>query len=140
MTICSLETITSSAKGSFWFQLYVMKDKNFVQDIIARAKKAKCEALVITMDLPVLGQRHKDLRNGLASPPQMNIQHILQLLKRPSWCINMLRAKNKTFGNIMGHAKGVEDLSSIVSWTNNQFDQELSWDYIDWIKISAVHN
>ena len=134
MTICSLETITRNLKGSFWFQLYVMKDKNFVEDIISRAKKAKCEALVVTMDLPVLGQRHKDLRNGLSSPPKMTAQHLIQILTRPLWCINMLKAKNKTFGNIMGHAKGVKDLSSIVSWTNSQFDQELSWDYIDWIK------
>ena len=134
MTICSLETITSSTNGTFWFQLYVMKDKKFVKDIIERAKNAKCEALVITMDLPVLGQRHNDLRNGLSSPPKMKLKHILQLIKKPLWCFNMLKAKNKTFGNIMGHAEGVEDLSSIVSWTNNQFDQNLSWDYIDWIK------
>ena len=125
MTICSLETITASAKGSFWFQLYVMKDKNFVQDIIARAKKAKCEALVITMDLPVLGQRHKDLRNGLASPPRMNIQHILQLLKKPSWCINMLKAKNKV-------PKMFYDYVDSGSWTESTYKSN----EVDFSKIS----
>ncbi len=134
MTICPMEEIANNTKADLWFQLYVMKDRVFVENLINRAKNIKCKALVLTMDLPVLGQRHKDIRNGLSSPPKLTLNHVIQLLKRPRWCFKMIGAKNKTFGNIMGHAKGVDDLASIASWTNNQFDQELSWDYVEWIK------
>ena len=134
MTICPMEQIAQNSNADLWFQLYVMKDKEFVENIIGRAKKINCKALVLTMDLPVLGQRHNDIRNGLSTPPKLTIDHILQLIKRPKWCYNMVRAKNKTFGNILGHAKGVKDLKSIVSWTNDQFDQELSWSYVEWIR------
>ena len=111
-----------------------MKDKEFVKNIIKRAKAAKCEALVITMDLPILAQRHNDIRNGLSAPPKLGIKQFLQLIQKPEWCFKMLRTKNRTFGNILGHAKGVTNLASIVSWTNEQFDQELTWDYIKWLK------
>ena len=134
MSICSIESVAESTKSSFWFQLYVMKDKEFVKNIINRAQSAKCEALVVTMDLPLLAQRHKDIRNGLSAPPKLGLNQIFQLIKRPEWCMRMLFTKNKTFGNILGHAKGVKDMTSIASWTNEQFDQELTWDYVKWIK------
>ena len=134
MSICSIEQVAENSKSPFWFQLYVMKDKDFVKSIIKRAKEAKCEVLVITMDLPLLAQRHKDIRNGLSAPPKLGLNQLLQIIKKPEWCLKMLRTKNKTFGNILGHAKGVKDLASIASWTNEQFDQELTWDYVKWLK------
>ena len=134
MSICSLEQVAEHSKNSFWFQLYVMKDKEFVKNIISRAQKAKCDALVITMDLPLLAQRHNDIRNGLSAPPKLGFYQVLQLIKRPEWCFKMLTSKNKTFGNILGHVKGVNDLTSIAAWTNEQFDQELTWEYVKWIK------
>jgi len=134
MSICSIEQVAEHANSSFWFQLYVMKDKEFVKNILERAKKAKCNALVITMDLPVLAQRHNDIRNGLSAPPKLGLSQILQLIKKPEWCFKMLSTKNKTFGNILGHVKGVKDLASIAAWTNEQFDQELTWEYIEWLK------
>ena len=134
MSICSIEEISKNVKTPFWFQLYVMKDKDFIRSVIERAKNANCKALVVTMDLPVLGQRHQDLKNGLSAPPKFTLSHLFQLAKRPRWCLRMARTKNKTFGNILGHAKGVNDLSSIVEWTSKQFDQGLSWSYIEWIK------
>ena len=134
MSICSIEQVALHSKNNFWFQLYVMKDKEFVKNIIKRAKAAKCQALVITMDLPILAQRHNDIRNGLSAPPKLGIKQFLQLIQKPEWCFKMLRTKNRTFGNILGHAKGVTNLASIVSWTNEQFDQELTWDYIKWLK------
>ncbi len=134
MSICSIEQVAENSKNSFWFQLYVMKDKEFVKNIISRARKAKCGALVVTMDLPLLAQRHNDIRNGLSAPPKLGLNQIFQMITKPEWCLKMIFAKNKTFGNILGHAEGVEDLSSIVSWTNEQFDQELTWDYVKWIK------
>lgn len=134
MSICSIEQVAMHSKNNFWFQLYVMKDKEFVKSIIKRAKAAKCQALVITMDLPILAQRHNDIRNGLSAPPKLGIKQFIQLIQKPEWCLKMLRTKNRTFGNILGHAKGVTNLASIVSWTNEQFDQELTWDYIKWLK------
>ena len=134
MSICSLEQVSEHSKKPIWFQLYVMKDKDFLNNIINRVKKAKCDALVITMDLPLLAQRHNDIRNGLSAPPKLGINQLLQLIKKPEWCFKMLFSKNRTFGNILGYAKGVNDLSSIVSWTNEQFDQELTWDYVKWIQ------
>ncbi len=134
MSICSIEQVAMHSKNNFWFQLYVMKDKEFVKNVIKRAKAAKCQALVITMDLPILAQRHNDIRNGLSAPPKLGIKQFIQLIQKPEWCLKMLRTKNRTFGNILGHAKGVTNLASIVSWTNEQFDQELTWDYIKWLK------
>ncbi len=134
MSICSLEQVAKNSASSFWFQLYVMKDKEFVKNIIARAKKARCKVLVITMDLPLLAQRHKDLKNGLSAPPKLGLKQILQLIIKPEWCFKMLFCKNKTFGNILGHVKGVNDLGSIASWTNQQFDQELTWEYVKWLQ------
>ena len=134
MSICSLEAVAEATKKPFWFQLYVMRDRDFINALIERAKAAGCSALVLTLDLQILGQRHKDLRNGLSAPPKFTPKHIWQMATRPGWCLNMLGTKNRTFGNIVGHAKGVGDLSSLSAWTNEQFDPRLSWSDIDWIK------
>lgn len=134
MSICSIEAVAEKTRKPFWFQLYVMKDRDFINALIDRAKNAGCSALVLTFDLQVLGQRHKDLRNGLSAPPKFTPKHIWQMATRPLWCMQMLTSKNRTFGNIVGHAKGVGDLSSLSSWTAEQFDPRLSWDDIEWIK------
>ncbi len=134
MSICSIEDVASVTTKPFWFQLYVMRDKDFVLDLINRAKAAKCSALVLTADLQILGQRHKDLRNGLSAPPKFTPKHIWQMATRPLWCLDMLQTKRRTFGNIIGHAKNVTDLSSISIWTHEQFDPRLSWADVAWIK------
>jgi L-lactate dehydrogenase (cytochrome) len=134
MSICSIEDVASVTTKPFWFQLYVMRDKDFVMNLIDRAKAAKCSALVLTLDLQILGQRHKDLRNGLSAPPKFTPKHIWQMATRPGWCMKMLGTKRHTFRNIVGHAKGVGDLGSLSSWTNEQFDPQLSWKDVEWIK------
>lgn len=134
MSICSIEDVASVTKKPFWFQLYVMKDRDFVSNLIGRAKAAGCSALVLTADLQVLGQRHKDIRNGLSAPPKFTPKHIWQMATRPSWCMGMLGTQRRTFRNIAGHAKGVTDLSSLSSWTAEQFDPQLSWNDVAWIK------
>ncbi len=134
MSICSIEDVASVTKKPFWFQLYVMRDRDFVNALIDRARQAGCSALVLTLDLQILGQRHKDLRNGLSAPPRFTAKHIYQMATRPGWCLGMLGTKRRSFGNIVGHAKGVGDLSSLSSWTNEQFDPRLSWKDVEWIK------
>jgi L-lactate dehydrogenase (cytochrome) len=134
MSICSIEDVRSVTTKPFWFQLYVMQDKEFVHNLIDRAKAAGCSALVLTLDLQILGQRHKDLRNGLSAPPRFTPKHLWQMATRPFWCLDMLGTKRHTFGNIVGHAKGVTDLSSLSSWTSEQFDPQLSWKDIEWIR------
>jgi L-lactate dehydrogenase (cytochrome) len=134
MSICSIEDVASVTTKPFWFQLYVMRDKDFVMNLIDRAKAAKCSALVLTLDLQILGQRHKDLRNGLSAPPKFTPKHIWQMATRPGWCVKMLGTQRRTFRNIVGHAKGVGDLGSLSSWTNEQFDPQLSWKDVEWIK------
>ncbi|MFC3076242.1 alpha-hydroxy acid oxidase [Shinella pollutisoli] len=134
MSICSIEDVRSVTTKPFWFQLYVMQDKDFVYNLIDRAKAAGCSALVLTLDLQILGQRHKDLRNGLSAPPRFTPKHIWQMATRPAWCMGMLGTKRRTFGNIVGHAKGVTDLSSLSSWTAEQFDPQLSWKDVEWIR------
>jgi len=134
MSICSIEDVASVTTKPFWFQLYVMRDKDFVMNLIHRAKAANCGALVLTADLQILGQRHKDLRNGLSAPPKFTPKHIYQMATRPMWCLGMARTKRRSFGNIVGHAKNVSDLSSLSSWTAEQFDPKLSWDDVAWIK------
>jgi L-lactate dehydrogenase (cytochrome) len=134
MSICSLEAVAEATKKPFWFQLYVMRDHDFVYNLIDRAKAARCSALVLTLDLQILAQRHKDLRNGLSAPPKFTPSSIWQLASRPGWCLRMAGTKHRTFGNIVGHAKGVGDLASLSSWTNEQFDQKLSWNDVEWIK------
>ncbi len=134
MSICSIEDVASVTSKPFWFQLYVMKDRDFVNNLIDRAKAAGCSALVLTLDLQILGQRHKDLRNGLSAPPKFTPKHIWQMATRPKWCLDMARTKRRSFGNIVGHAKNVSDLSSLSSWTAEQFDPRLSWKDVEWIK------
>ncbi|MFK4819887.1 L-lactate dehydrogenase [Ochrobactrum quorumnocens] len=134
MSICSIEDVASVTKKPFWFQLYVMKDREFVKNLISRAKAAGCSALVLTLDLQILGQRHKDLRNGLSAPPKFTPKHIWQMATRPGWCMGMLGTQRRTFRNIAGHAKNVADLSSLSSWTAEQFDPQLNWNDVAWIK------
>ncbi|MET0358442.1 MAG: alpha-hydroxy acid oxidase [Pararhizobium sp.] len=134
MSICSIEDVASVTTRPFWFQLYVMKDRDFVRNLIERAKAAKCSALVLTLDLQILGQRHKDLRNGLSAPPKFTPKHIWQMATRPGWCLKMMKTQRRGFGNIVGHAKNVSDLSSLSAWTAEQFDPKLSWDDVAWIK------
>ena len=134
MSICSIEDVRSVTSKPFWFQLYVMQDRDFVLNLIDRAKAAGCSALVLTLDLQILGQRHKDLRNGLSAPPRFTPKHLWQMATRPFWCLDMLGTKRRTFGNIVGHAKGVGDLASLSSWTSEQFDPQLSWKDIAWIR------
>lgn len=134
MSICSIEDVAAHTTAPFWFQLYVMRDRDFIERLIDRAKAAKCSALVLTLDLQILGQRHKDLRNGLSAPPRMTLGNLVNLATKPAWCWNMLRTQRRTFRNIAGHAKGVTDLSSLGAWTAEQFDPTLSWDDVEWIK------
>ena len=134
MAICSIEDVASVTKKPFWFQLYVMRDKDFVHNLIDRAKAAKCSALVLTLDLQILAQRHKDLRNGLTAPPKMTPRNILDMAIRPRWVMGMLGTQRRTFRNIVGHARGVTDLSSLKAWTDEQFDPSLSWKDVEWIR------
>ncbi|HYD63085.1 MAG TPA: alpha-hydroxy acid oxidase [Noviherbaspirillum sp.] len=134
MSICSIEDIAAHTKAPFWFQLYVMRDRDFISRLIDRAKAAKCSALVLTLDLQVLGQRHKDIKNGLSAPPKLTIPNILNMMTKPRWCLGMLGTPRRTFGNIVGHASNVSDMSSLSAWTAQQFDPTLSWDDVEWIK------
>lgn len=134
MSICSIEDVAANTTRPFWFQLYVMRDRAFIENLIDRAKAANCSALVLTLDLQILGQRHKDLRNGLSAPPKWTPKHAWQLATRPLWCLGMAKTKRHSFGNIVGHASNVGDLSSLSSWTKEQFDPRLSWDDVAWIK------
>lgn len=134
MSICSLEDIAAHTKGSFWFQLYWMRDREFMEALIERAKAARCSALVLTLDLQVLGQRHKDLKNGLTAPPKPTIRNLINLATKPRWCMGMLGTRRHTFGNLVGHAKGVSDVTSLSVWTKEQFDPKLDWADVEWIK------
>jgi len=135
MSICSIEDIAEHTTTPFWFQLYVMKDEEFVDNIIERARRAGCSALVLTLDLQILGQRHKDLKNDLTAPPRLTLKNLINLATKPRWCIGMAGTRRHTFRNIVGHAKGVGDLSSLMSWTNEQFDPQL-----DWTKIARIRD
>ena len=134
MSICSLEEVAKHVEKPFWFQLYVMRDRGFASALVARAKAAKCSALVLTLDLQILGQRHKDVKNGLSSPPKLTLPNILNMMTKPAWCLGMLGTKNRQFGNIVGHAKGVGDIASLNEWANSQFDQTLDWTSVDFIR------
>lgn len=134
MSICSIEDVAEHAGPGFWFQVYVMRDRDFVERLIDRAKAAGVSALQVTLDLQILGQRHKDIKNGLSTPPRPTLTNLLDLATKPRWCLGMLGTKRRTFGNIVGHAKGVGDLSSLSSWTAEQFDPRLNWRDVEWIK------
>jgi L-lactate dehydrogenase (cytochrome) len=128
MSICSIEDVVENSPTPFWFQLYVMRDRDFVSRLIERARDANCSALMVTLDLQLMGQRHKDVRNGLSAPPKPTLRNILNLMQKPAWCLGMLGTKRRQFGNIVGHVKGVKDMSSLADWTVSQFDPSLSWD------------
>ncbi len=134
MSICSIEDVAAHTSKPFWFQLYVMRDRDFIERLIERARAARCSALVLTLDLQVLGQRHKDIRNGLSAPPKFTLATLANLATRPRWCLGMLGTRRRSFGNIIGHAKSVSDMSSLSAWTQQQFDPALSWDDVEWIK------
>mgnify|MGYP003338326245 CR=1 FL=1 len=127
MSICSIEDVAANSPAPFWFQLYVMRDRDFVSRLIERARDANCSALMVTLDLQLMGQRHKDVRNGLSAPPKPTLRNMLNLLQKPAWCLGMLGTKRRQFGNIVGHVKGVKDMSSLSDWTVSQFDPSLSW-------------
>ena len=134
MSICSIEDVAANTARPFWFQLYMMRDRGFIERLIERAKAARCSALMLTLDLQILGQRHKDLINGLSAPPKPTLANVLNLMTKPRWCLGMLGTSRRSFGNIVGHAKGVGDLSSLSAWTAEQFDPRLSWADVEWVK------
>jgi len=134
MSICSIEDITEHTKAPFWFQLYMMRDRDAMARMIERCKAAQCSALVLTLDLQVIGQRHKDLKNGLTAPPRPTLANIVNLMTKPRWCLGMAGTRRHTFRNLVGHVKGVSDMSSLAAWTNEQFDPRLSWTDVEWVK------
>jgi len=134
MSICSIEDIAEHTGAPFWFQLYMMRDREAMANMIERCKAARCSALVLTLDLQVIGQRHKDLKNGLSAPPRPTLANLINLATKPRWCLGMAATKRRTFRNLVGHVKGVSDMSSLAAWTNEQFDPRLSWADVAWVK------
>src|SRR3954469_22499785 len=134
MSICSIEDIAAAVDKPFWFQLYVMKDRGFIKELIERAIAAKCSALVVTVDLQVIGQRHQDIKNGMTVPPEWSLSKLVDFATKPAWVSGVLRGKRRTFGNLAGHLKVSEDITALSSWINSQFDTTLSWKDIDWIR------
>jgi L-lactate dehydrogenase (cytochrome) len=134
MSICSIEEVAAATTAPFWFQLYVMRDRDFIGRLIDRAKAAGCSALVLTLDLQIMGQRHKDLKNGLSTPPKLGPATLLDMLRRPRWCLGMLRARRRDFGNVVGHVRGADDLKSLAEWSASQLDPTLDWDDVAWVK------
>ncbi len=128
MSICSIEEVARNAQSPFWFQLYAQRDREFTASLINRAKAAECSALVVTLDLQVLGKRHADIRNGMTAPPRLTIPNIIDISMHPIWAMRMMMSKNKGFGNIQGHAEGVDDMGDLMKWTASQFDLKLNWD------------
>ena len=134
MSICSIEDVAGNTAKPFWFQLYMMRDREAMTRLLERAKAARCSALVLTLDLQVIGQRHKDLKNGLSAPPRPTLRNVLNLATKPRWCVGMARTRRRTFGNLVGHFQGVSDMRSLSAWTREQFDPRLSWADIDWVR------
>ena len=134
MSICSIEDVAAHTKAPFWFQLYVMKDRSFAEQLIERARAARCGALMLTLDLQIIGQRHKDMKNGLSAPPKLTIPNIANMMTKPRWCLGMLGTKRRVFGNIVGHAKGVNTMGDLAHWSNEQLDPSLNWGDVEWIK------
>jgi L-lactate dehydrogenase (cytochrome) len=134
MSICSIEDIASSVDKPFWFQLYVMKDRGFIKSLIERAIAVKCSALVLTVDLQVIGQRHQDIKNGMTVPPEWSVSKLIDFATKPTWVSGILRGKRRTFGNLVGHLKGTDDVTALSVWINSQFDTTLNWKDIDWIR------
>ena len=134
MSICSIEDVAGAVQEPFWFQLYVMRDRGFIRELIQRAQTAKCSALMLTVDLQVLGQRHCDVRNGLTVPPEIKLRNVIDIATKPAWALSILKAKRKTFGNLAGHVKDMTNINSLAAWTANQFDPTLSWKDVEWVK------
>jgi L-lactate dehydrogenase (cytochrome) len=134
MSICSIEDVAAGSSAPFWFQLYLMKDRDFVAGLIERARLAGCPCLVLTLDLAVFGQRHRDIRNGLSVPPQWSVRTVWDFLSRPGWGLRMLGTRRRKFGNIVGHARNVVDMKSLSSWTMEQFDGSFSWRDVEWVR------
>jgi L-lactate dehydrogenase (cytochrome) len=134
LSICSIEDVAAHSEVPFWFQLYVLRDRDFVERLIDRARAARCSALMLTLDLQVLGQRHKDIINGMSAPPKPTLANLVDLATKPRWCLSMLGTPRRYFGNVVGHVKGVDDTSSLSAWIGQQFDPRLSWNDVEWIK------
>ncbi len=134
MSICSIEDVAAHTTRPFWFQPYMLRDRDFMERVIGRAAAANCSALVMTLDLQMLGQRHKDIKNGLSAPPKPTLRNLLNLLTKPRWCLGMLGTKRRQFGNIVGHVHGVSDMTSLAAWTAEQFDPTLSWKHVEWVR------
>lgn len=134
MSICSIEDVAAHTRAPFWFQLYVMRDRGFIERLIERARAAGCGALVLTLDLQIIGQRHRDLKNGLSVPPRPTLVNLLNMLSKPRWCLGMLGTQRRRFGNVFGHVDGVGDMASLGAWTAQQFDPRLNWNDVEWIK------
>jgi L-lactate dehydrogenase (cytochrome) len=134
MSICSIEDVAAATSAPFWFQLYLMRDRDFIGRLIDRAKRASCSALMVTLDLQILGQRNKDLKNGLSAPPKPTLANLLNLAMKPRWCLGMLGTRRRGFGNIVGHIEGVHDMGSLSAWTSQQFDPTMNWDDVRWIR------
>ena len=134
MSVCSIEDVAENTTRPFWFQLYVMKDKDYISRLIQRAKTAGCSALVLTLDLQIMGQRHKDIKNGLSTPPKPTLTNLINIATKPRWAFGMLGTKRRNFGNIVGHVKGLDNMTNLAQWTVSQFDPTLDWDDVQWIK------
>jgi len=134
MSICSIEDVAEAVEKPFWFQVYVIRDRGFIRELIQRAIDAKCSALVLTLDLQVLGQRHCDIRNGMTVPPEIKLSNLIDIATKPAWALSILRGKRKTFGNLAGHVRGMEDVNSLAAWTASQFDPTLNWNDVEWIR------
>jgi L-lactate dehydrogenase (cytochrome) len=134
MSICSIEDVAQATGKPFWFQLYVMRDRGFIKALIERAAAAKCSALVLTVDLQVLGQRHCDIRNGMTVPLEIKLANVIDVMTKPAWALSILKGKRKTFGNLAGHVKGMENVTSLAQWTASQFDPTLSWKDVEWVR------
>ena len=134
MSINSIEDVAAAVKKPFWFQLYVMRDRGFIKELVQRAAAAKCSALMLTVDLQVLGQRHNDVRNGLTVPPEIKLKNVIDIATKPAWALSILKGKRKTFGNLAGHVKDTTNINSLAAWTASQFDPTLSWKDVEWVK------
>src|SRR6476660_9278227 len=134
MSINAIEDVAGAVDKPFWFQLYVMRDRGFIRELIQRAAAAKCSALMLTVDLQVLGQRHADVRNGLTVPPEVKIRNVIDVMTKPAWALSILKGKRKTFGNLAGHVRGMENVTSLAQWTASQFDPTLNWKDVDWVR------
>src|SRR4029078_3535556 len=134
MSICSIEDIAANVEKPFWFHLYVMKDRGFIKELIQRAMAAKCSALVLTVDLQVIGQRHADIKNGMTVPPGLSLSKLIDFATKPAWVSGVLQGKRRTFGNLAGHLKISDDITSLSTWITSQFDTSLNWKDVDWIR------